>query len=165
MITNLSNLMADVSRLERQFSRLVKRLDYYNMNEKAIDLNHKEMVLVEYPNFEKDLAQAAELQNEISRLRGIIYEKNNSYILSTGKSIQASIADLTSKRTLLSLYDDLLEKSPSKERVTEVNNSYYLSKELAFNKDNLQEKREILENEISQMEFEISKFNSETFEV
>ena len=100
MITNLSNLMADVSRLERQFSRLVKRLDYYNMNEKAIDLNHKEMVLVEYPNFEKDLAQAAELQNEISRLRGIIYEKNNSYILSTGKSIQASIADLTSKRTL-----------------------------------------------------------------
>ena len=62
-------------------------------------------------------------------------------------------------------YDDLLEKSPSKERVTEVNNSYYLSKELAFNKDNLQEKRELLENEISQMEFEISKFNSETFEV
>ena len=165
MITNLSNLMADVSRLERQFSRLVKRLDYYNMNEKAIDLNLKEMVLVEYPNFEKDLAQAADLQNEISRLRGIIYEKNNSYILSTGKTIQASIADLTSKRTLLSLYDDLLEKSPSKERVTEVNNSYYLSKELAFNKDNLQEKRELLENEISQMEFEISKFNAETFEV
>ena len=62
MITNLSNLMADVSRLERQFSRLVKRLDYYNMNEKAIDLNHKEMTLVEYPNFEKDLAQAADLQ-------------------------------------------------------------------------------------------------------
>ena len=57
------------------------------------------------------------------------------------------------------------KKRPSKERVTEVNNSYYLSKELAFNKENLEEKREILENEISQMEFEISKFNSETFEV
>ena len=98
-------------------------------------------------------------------MKRIISEKNNELRLNNGRTIQSTLIEISNKRKLLGLIQSLLRKNPSKERITEVNNSYFLSKELAFDKNQLQDEERDLIEEIKTLEFEISVLNSQTFEI
>ena len=77
MKTNLVDLMSRISQLEREYSELGLELRSHCMNIKVIELNGSEQVLEEYPDFMEKFKEYMELSDTISKLKGILYEKNN----------------------------------------------------------------------------------------
>ena len=53
----------------------------------------------------------------------------------------------------------------SKQRVTEVNNSYFQIQEINYNQDEIKSQIQILDEKIRNTDFEISKLNSIEFEI
>ena len=120
-------------------------------------------------NYKKDLEEAMNEQEDIlkkiSKLKATLYEKNNSFKLSDGRTIQDAIIDNTYLRRLKSSYDNMLKYKNSKKRITEVNNSYFDCYEVNYDSDEIRKKSKTLEKQIQRTDFEISKLNSIEFEI
>ena len=115
--------------------------------------------------FDLSLAKIEKDINKISRLKAILYQKNNEFKLSDGRNIQEAIVDNTNLRKLKTTYERLLLLKNSKRRVTEVNNSYFECKNINFDSKELRKKLEKLDQDIQKTDFEISKLNSIEFEI
>lgn len=165
MKTNLVDLMSEVSRLEERASELYSYLVRNNTNEYTIELDGRKQELKVYEDYEAKYKDYKNTLENINIMKRIISEKNNELRLNNGRTIQSTLIEISNKRKLLGLIQSLLRKNPSKERITEVNNSYFLSKELAFDKTQLQDEERDLIEEIKTLEFEISVLNSQTFEI
>lgn len=165
MKTNLVDLMSRVSQLESEYSDMAYTLRGQSMNVRIIELDGNDQMLEEYPNFEDDFKKFCELGNEITKLKGVIFEKNNSLTLKNGDTIQKTLIDIKNKRKQLELVKQLAKQTPSKRRTSETNNSYFTSKELAYNKDKMEDLQEELTTEILNLELEISQLNSIMFEI
>ena len=165
MKTNLVDLMSRVSQLESEYSDMAYTLMCHSMNIRIIELDGNSQILEEYPNFKDDFEEFCELGDEITRLKGIIFEKNNSLTLRNGDTIQKTLIDIKNKRKQLELVKKLAKQTPSKRRTSETNNSYFTSKELAYDKDKMEGLQENLTTEILNHELEISQLNSIMFEI
>lgn len=165
MKTNLVDLMSEVSRLEERASELYSYLVRNNTNEYTIELDGRKQELKVYEDYKAKYKDYKNTLENINIMKRIISEKNNELRLNNGRTIQSTLIEISNKRKLLGLIQSLLRKNPSKERITEVNNSYFLSKELAFDKNQLQDEERDLIEEIKTLEFEISVLNSQTFEI
>lgn len=165
METNLVDLMSRVSQLESEYSDMAYTLMCHSMNIRIIELDGNSQILEEYPNFKDDFEEFCELGDEITRLKGIIFEKNNSLTLRNGDTIQKTLIDIKNKRKQLELVKKLAKQTPSKRRTSETNNSYFTSKELAYDKDKMEGLQEKLTTEILNLELEISQLNSIMFEI
>lgn len=165
MKTNLVDLMSKVSQLESEFAELSYELQTQSMNVTVIELDGQSQDLEFYPYFNDDFDRYIELGNEITKLKGIIFEKNNSLKLKNGNTIQKTIAEIQNKRKILNLVKKLAKQNPSKKRTSETNNSYFTSRELAYDKDMMVDLQNKLTTEIQDLELEISQLNAETFEI
>lgn len=165
MKTNLVDLMSRVSQLEREYSELSYELRGNSMNLKTIELDGTAQVLEEYPNFEGDFRRFLDIGKEITRLKGIMFAKNNSITLENGDTIQKALVNIQNKRKALELVKTLARQNPSKRRNTEVNNSYFTSKELAYDKNMMIELEQSLIEEIQYIELQISEANSQSFKI
>lgn len=164
MRTNLVDLMSKISQLETEQNEL--SYDLKNcMNVKVIELNGHETMLEEYPEFMDDFDKYMKIGTEISRLKGILYEKNNSLKLTEGLTIQQALFDIQNKKKMLSLVKNLARQNPSKRRTTENTNSYFTSQELAYDKGYMKRTEKELKEKIQQLELEISQLNSQMFEI
>lgn len=119
-------------------------------NKEAFDLELKEL--------EKNIS-------ELSKLKVLLYEKNNSFKLTDGRTIQQAIVDNTNLRKLKKIYEQLLLSKSSKRRVTEVNNSYFECKSINFDINEIRKKLNDIDEKIQKTDFEISKLNSIEFEI
>ena len=135
------------------------------MNVTVIELDGQSQDLEFYPYFKDDFDRYIELGNEITQLKGIIFERNNSLKLKNGNTIQKTIAEIQNKRKILNLVKRLAKQNPSKKRTSETNNSYFTSRELAYDKDMMVDLQNKLTTEIQDLELEISQLNAETFEI
>lgn len=165
MKTNLVDLMSKVSQLESEFTELSYELQTQSMNVTVIELDGQSQDLEFYPYFKDDFNRYIELGNEITKLKGIIFERNNSLKLKNGNTIQKTIAEIQNKRKILNLVKKLAKQNPSKKRTSETNNSYFTSRELAYDKDMMVDLQNKLTTEIQDLELEISQLNAETFEI
>lgn len=165
MKTNLVDLMSKVSQLESEFAELSYELQTQSMNVTVIELDGQSQDLEFYPYFKDDFDRYIELGNEITQLKGIIFERNNSLKLKNGNTIQKTIAEIQNKRKILNLVKRLAKQNPSKKRTSETNNSYFTSRELAYDKDMMVDLQNKLTTEIQDLELEISQLNAETFEI
>ena len=165
MKTNLVDLMSKVSQLESEFTELSYELQTQSMNVTVIELDGQSQDLEFYPYFKDDFDRYIELGNEITKLKGIIFERNNSLKLKNGNTIQKTIAEIQNKRKILNLVKRLAKQNPSKKRTSETNNSYFTSRELAYDKDMIVDLQNKLTTEIQDLELEISQLNAETFEI
>lgn len=165
MKTNLVDLMSKVSQLESEFAELSYELQNQSMNVTVIELDGQSQDLEFYPYFKDDFNRYIELGNEITKLKGIIFERNNSLKLKNGNTIQKTIAEIQNKRKILNLVKRLAKQNPSKKRTSETNNSYFTSRELAYDKDMMVDLQNKLTTEIQDLELEISQLNAETFEI
>ena len=152
MKTNLVDLMSEVSRLEERASELYSYLVRNNTNEYTIELDGRKQELKVYEDYEAKYKDYKNTLENINIMKRIISEKNNELRLNNGRTIQSTLIEISNKRKLLGLIQSLLRKNPSKERITEVNNSYFLSKELAFDKNQLQDEERDLIEEIKTLE-------------
>lgn len=166
MKTNISALMSLISEEERYLNSRLYTIKEYAINTSVEELDGKINIIEDNKEeFERDLKELERSLSELSKLKTILYEKNNQFKLSDNRNIQQAIVDNNNLRKLKSLYEQLLLLKNTKKRVTEVNNSYFECKTLNFDSKQIRERLEEIEKKIQNTDFEISKLNSIEFEV
>lgn len=166
MKINLSALMSLISEEERYLNSRSYTIKGYAINTSVEELDGRINVVEDNKEtFDLDLNEIERSANELSRLKAILYEKNNGFKLNDGRNIQQAIVDNTNLRKLKSIYEQLLLLKNSKKRVTEVNNSYFECKTVNFDSNQLRKKLEEIDDKIQKTDFEISKLNSIEFEI
>lgn len=166
MKTNISALMSLISEEERYLNSRSYTIKSYAINTSVEELDGRVNVIEDNKDaFVLDLKEIERSANELSRLKSILYDKNNEFKLSDGRNIQQAIVDNTNLRKLKSIYEQLLLLKNSKKRVTEVNNSYFECKTVNFDFKQLRERLDEIDSEIQKTDFEISKLNSVEFEI
>lgn len=162
-ITALMNLIAEE---EKNFSLNLYNIKNYTFNTSTLELDGRVNIIEDNKNdFDLCLNNLEKSNKEISKLKAILYEKNNEFKLSDGRSIQQAIVDNTNLRKLKSCYEQLLLSKNTKKRFTEVNNSYFECKTINFEQNEIRNKLEKIELAIQKTDFEISKLNSIEFEI
>lgn len=166
MKTNIQALMNLIAENEKQLTR-----NSYIVKDLAISTYVQElngtvnMIEDNKEDFNKNLLELEKVISELSRLKAILYEKNNSFKLSDGRTIQQAIVDNTNLRKLKCVYEQLLNFKNIKRRVTEVNNSYFECQTINFDTEEIKNKITELDSCIQKTDFEISKLNSIEFEI
>jgi len=166
MKINLSSLMCLIDENERQYSSLFFALKKHVLNTSIQELNGTTNVVEDNKkDFQEELAEVERLSNEITKLKNILYEKNNSFKLSDGRTIQSAIVENSNLRKLKDNLQTLLNYRNLKQRVTEVNNSYFQIQEINYNQEEIKSQIQQLDLKIRNTDFEISKLNSIEFDI
>lgn len=166
MKINLSSLMSLIEKKEKQYISLFYSLREHVFNTTIQELNGTTNIIEDNKkDFQEELLEVQKLTKEITSLKTILYEKNNLFKLSNGQTIQSAIVENTNLRKLKNNLNTLLNHRSSKQRVTEVNNSYFQIQDINYNPDEIKSKILQLEEKIRQTDFEISKLNSIEFEI
>ena len=166
MKINISALMNLISEEEKNLSSKIYSIEDYALNISIEELDGKVNLVEDNKEiFNLNLEEIEKASKELSKLKSILYEKNNEFKLSDGRTIQQAIVDNTNLRKLKTTYENLLLLKNTKKRVTEVNNSYFESKTLNFDQNKLKKRLEEIDSEIQKTDFEISKLNSIEFNI
>lgn len=166
MKINITGLMNIIAEEEKKFTILAAslRTEIYNIS--IQELNGTINIIEDYKDeFEKNLSLYKGTLNKITKLKTTLYEKNNSFTLSDGRTIQSAIIDNTNLRKMKTTYESILSFKNTKKRITEVNNSYFECKTINYNVEELKKELQEIDNKIQQTDFEISKLNSIEFEI
>jgi uncharacterized HAD superfamily protein len=166
MKINLSSLMCLIDENERQYSSLFFALKKHVLNTSIQELNGTTNIVEDNKkDFQEELAEVERLSKEITKLKNILYEKNNSFKLSDGRTIQSAIVENSNLRKLKDNLQTLLNYRNLKQRVTEVNNSYFQIQEINYNQEEINSQIQQLDLKIRNTDFEISKLNSIEFDI
>ena len=166
MKINLSSLMCLIDENERQYSSLFFALKKHVLNTSIQELNGTTNIVEDNKkDFQEELAEVERLSKEITKLKSILYEKNNSFKLSDGRTIQSAIVENSNLRKLKDNLQTLLNYRNLKQRVTEVNNSYFQIQEINYNQEEIKSQIQQLDLKIRNTDFEMSKLNSIEFDI
>ncbi len=166
MKTNISNLMNLISDNERKLNLLSNQLFSHVQTTTIKELNGTENIIDDCKeDFEVEYKEYMQLIDDISRMKKIIYQKNNELKLPDGITIQDALVEINMLRKKYAILTGINEYRSLKKRVTEVNNSYFECKTINFDAKNLKSELEMINNEIQNLEFEVSKLNSLEFEI
>lgn len=166
MKTNISALMNLIAEEEKNITN-----GMYNVRTLAVSTSIQELdgtinIIEDNKDFfELELQTLEDNIKKLSLFKTILYEKNNTFKLKDGRTIQQAIVDNTYLRKLKTCYEQLLANKSSKKRFTEVNNSYFECHDVNFDSASIREKLNEIDAIIQQTDFEISKLNSVEFEV
>lgn len=166
MKTNITALMNLIAEDEKTFNNLLYSIKGYVTNTTIEELDGKTNIIEDNKEeFETELKELESLTTKISKNKAILYEKNNSFCLKDGRTIQQAIVDNTNLRKLKVCYESLLSYKNSKKRVSEVNNSYFECNTINFDYQDIKNKLKNIDSIIQNTDFEISKLNSIEFEI
>ena len=166
MKLNISSLMNIISIEENKLSNYNSYLLTRVYSTSILELNGNVNVIENYKDeFNDTLDELIETVNKITKLKTILYEKNNLFKLSDGITIQDAITQNNYLRRVKFIYDSILAYRDVTKRVTEVNNSYFEVKKVNFDVDDIKKKQEEISKIIQDTDFEISKLNSIEFEI
>ena len=166
MKINISGLMNMIAEDEKKFNYLSNSLRTKVYSVSIQELNGTINVIEDYKSeFENDLEEYKIYLDRINKFKSVLYEKNNSFKLSDGRTIQTAINDNSNLRKMKLTYDNMLSFRNIKRRVTEVNNSYFECKTVNFDIDRIKEELKDIDSRIQKTDFEISKLNSIEFEI
>lgn len=166
MKINLSSLMCLIDENEKQYSSLFFALKKHVLNTSIQELNGTTNIVEDNKkDFQEELTEVERLSKEISKLKSILYEKNNSFKLTDGRTIQAAIVENSNLRKLKDNLQSLLNYRNLKQRVTEVNNSYFQIQEINYDQEEIKSQIQQLDEKIRNTDFEISKLNSIEFDI
>lgn len=166
MRINLSSLMSLIDESEKRYSSLFISLRKHVLTTSIQELNGTTNIVEDNKkDFDEELAEVNKLANEISKFKSILYEKNNSFKLSDGRTIQSAIVENSNLRKLKDNLQSLLNYHNFKQRITEVNNSYFQIQEINYEPEKVKSQILQLDQKIHNTDFEISKLNSIEFDI
>lgn len=166
MKTNISALMNLIAEYEKQLHDATYSIRGHVLNTSIIELDGRENIIEDNKDvFDDELSLIEELTNKISLLKGVLYDKNNTFKLSDGRTIQTAIVDNTNLRKLKGLYESMLIYRNTKKRVSEVNYSYFESKVVNYDVNHINTRIKEIDSKVQETDFEISKLNSLEFEI
>ncbi len=166
MKTNIANLMNMVSDEEKKLNQLESNMlnHVYTVTIKELD-GTETIIEGNEEEFTSDEDEYKKTIEKISKIKKMIYTKNNEFKLPNGMSIQEALVEINLLRKQLSILNLLSNYRDSSRRVTEVNNSYFECKKINFDAKTIKNAIENIQEEIQKIEFEISKLNSIEFEI
>ncbi len=158
--------MGLINENEKQYSSLFFSLKNHVFNTSIQELDGTTNIVEDNKNdFKEELAEVNRLSKEITKLKSILYEKNNSFKLTDGRTIQSAIVENSNLRKLKNNLQVLLNYRNLKQRVTEVNNSYFQIQEINYNQEEIKSQIQELDEKIRNTDFEISKLNCIEFDI
>lgn len=149
--SNLNTLMTNIK--EHLYSTSIKELD----GSETVLENYKQ-------DLDEELKSLETSYQFLTKLKKFQFIKNNSLKLSDGRTIQQAISDNNYLRKLKNFYNSIVNNRSTKQRITEVNNSYFECRNLNYDVKEIRNKIEKITQEIETTEFEISKLNSIEFD-
>ena len=165
MKTNLSNLISIAEKKKKRFMEYNYQVKEHTHSTSTQELDGTITIIEDYKeDFEKEFEAFKKSQEKISKVKAILYEKNNSFKLPDGRTIQQAIVDNNTLRHMKSLYGYLITQKSNKRRITEVNNSYFECRTVNYDVDELKKEYNALVQKIQNTDFEISKLNSIEFD-
>ena len=166
MKTNISGIMLMISDYSTKVNVLEKSIQNHVYNTSIQELSGNVTVMSDNKEFfEEELKEYKEILEKITKLKSILYQKNNEFTLSNGITIQEAIVKNANNRKLKATYDYIMNYKNIKTRETEVNNSYFECKTVNYDENIIKNEIIKLEKEIQNIDFEISKLNSIEFEI
>ena len=166
MRTNISALMNSISETERNLNNICYNIKSYSFNTSIEELDGKVNIIEDNKaDFDFNLNELEKSNKELSKLKAMLYEKNNEFKLSDGRTIQQAIVDNVNLRKLKNSYEQLLLIKNTKKRYTEVNNSYFECRTINFDPVQNRKRLDEIDAMIQKTDFEISKLNSVEFEI
>lgn len=166
MKTNISNLMNIVAEYERNLNELSNQLLGHVYTTVAKELDGRENIIEDFKSdFSEEYSDYLEYSNKIAKIKKVIYQKNNELKLPSGDTIQDALTELNLLRKKADLFTRLLWFKNVNKRITEVNNSYFECKNLNYKPEEIKTELKIVEDQIQEIEFELSKLNSIEFEI
>lgn len=166
MKTNIQGLMAIIAEEEKKMKNLSLSIFTKIYTTKIQELDGTVNIMEDTEKeFQSDLEDYRLITKKVIKLKQVLYQKNNEYKLSDGRTIQEAIVENTNLRKQKELLDGIMKHKSIKKRCTEVNNSYFECKNINYDNQLLQEESNSLEVKIQETDFEISKLNSIEFEI
>lgn len=166
MKMNLQSLMNLISEEEKNLNNNYYLIKEHSLNTSIEELDGKINVIEDNKqDFDFELEEIEKISKKLSKLKSILYKKNNEFRLKDGRNIQEALTDNTNLRKLKSCYEELLYSKNIKKRYTEVNNSYFECKTINFDREKVKKRLEEIDEKIKETDFELSKLNSIEFEI
>ena len=166
MKTNITQLMNLIAEYERQLQDSSYSIRGHVINTSIIELDGKENIFEDNKEvFNDELTMIEELSYKISLLKGVLYDKNNTFKLSDGRTIQTAIVENNNLRKLKSIYESIIIYRNSKKRVSEINFPYFECKVVNYDLKDIKSKIDEIDSKLQQTDFEISKLNCLEFEI
>lgn len=166
MKTNIQSLMNKISEEEKKVSNIAYVIKSHIVSTSIQELDGRVTITEDFKeDFQKELKELEEANEKVCYYKRVLYEKNNSFKLSDGRTIQAAIVENTQLRSLKQSYETFLPYKNRKSRVSESHDAYFECRTINFNREEIEEKIKKLEEKIQQTDFEISKLNSKEFEL
>ena len=166
MKLNLTTLMNKINEEEENFNTLMSNIRLHIYSTSIKELDGSETILEDYKkDFTEELQNLKNTYELLTKLKKIQFEKNNTYKLNDGRTIQQAISDNNYLRKLKNFYNSIVNNMSNKARVTEVNNSYFECHNLNYDSKDIQKEIDEITKKIETTDFEISKLNSIEFEI
>ena len=165
MKLNLTTLMSKINEEESNLNTLMTNIKEHLYSTSIKELDGSETVLENYKQYLDEELKSLETSYQLlTKLKKFQFIKNNSLKLSDGRTIQQAISDNNYLRKLKNFYNSIVNNRSTKQRITEVNNSYFECRNLNYDVKEIRNKIEKITQEIETTEFEISKLNSIEFD-
>ena len=166
MKLNLTTLMNKINEEEENFNTLMSNIRLHIYSTSIKELDGSETILEDYKkDFTEELQNLKNTYELLTKLKKIQFEKNNTYKLNDGRTIQQAISDNNYLRKLKNFYNSIVNNRSTKAIVTEVNNSYFECHNLNYDSKDIQKEIDEITKKIETTDFEISKLNSIEFEI
>lgn len=165
MKLNLTTLMNKINEEESNLNTLMTNIKEHLYSTSIKELDGSETVLENYKqDLDEELKSLETSYQLLTKLKKFQFIKNNSLKLNDGRTIQQAISDNNYLRKLKNFYNSIVNNRSTKQRITEVNNSYFECRNLNYDVKEIRNKIEKITQEIETTEFEISKLNSIEFD-
>lgn len=165
MKLNLTTLMNKINEEESNLNTLMTNIKEHLYSTSIKELDGSETVLENYKqDLDEELKSLETSYQLLTKLKKFQFIKNNSLKLNDGRTIQQAISDNNYLRKLKNFYNSIVNNRSTKQRITEVNNSYFECRNLNYDVKEIKNKIEKITQEIETTEFEISKLNSIEFD-
>ena len=165
MKLNLTTLMSKINEEESNLNTLMTNIKEHLYSTSIKELDGSETVLENYKQYLDEELKSLETSYQLlTKLKKFQFIKNNSLKLNDGRTIQQAISDNNYLRKLKNFYNSIVNNRSTKQRITEVNNSYFECRNLNYDVKEIRNKIEKITQEIETTEFEISKLNSIEFD-
>ena len=165
MKLNLTTLMSKINEEESNLNTLMTNIKEHLYSTSIKELDGSETVLENYKQDLDEKLKSLETSYQLlTKLKKFQFIKNNSLKLNDGRTIQQAISDNNYLRKLKNFYNSIVNNRSTKQRITEVNNSYFECRNLNYDVKEIRNKIEKITQEIETTEFEISKLNSIEFD-
>ena len=165
MKLNLTTLMSKINEEESNLNTLMNNIKEHLYSTSIKELDGSETVLENYKqDLDEELKSLETSYQLLTKLKKFQFIKNNSLKLNDGRTIQQAISDNNYLRKLKNFYNSIVNNRSTKQRITEVNNSYFECRNLNYDVKEIRNKIEKITQEIETTEFEISKLNSIEFD-